>query len=65
MTRVEIERLLTNMAETTRYLRESNRLIREHAERTVAVTDHMSEVIMRIDAALDELRRRGDEERDT
>jgi len=52
MTRADIEVMLTNLAETTRYLRESGRLIREAAEHIVTVNDHMGEVVTRIDAAI-------------
>jgi hypothetical protein len=58
VTRAEIELLLTNMAETTRYLRESNRLIRETAERIARSADYTVTMSTRIEAALDEFRRR-------
>jgi len=52
MTQADIEVMLTNLAETTRYVRESSRLIRAAAEQIVTVNDHLAEVITRIDAAI-------------
>jgi hypothetical protein len=52
MTRSDIETMLTNLAETTRYLQESGRLTREAADHVATVSDHMTEVIKRIDAAI-------------
>jgi hypothetical protein len=65
MTRAEIELLLINLAETTRSLRESHQLIRETAERIARSADYTVTMSTRIEAALDEFRRRGDEETDT
>jgi len=52
MTRGDIETMLTNLAETTRYLRESGRRMREAAEHIVAVADHLDEIGIRTEAAI-------------
>lgn len=52
MTRADIETMLSELAATTRYLHETSRLVREAAEHIVTVSDHNTEVIARIDAAI-------------
>jgi hypothetical protein len=52
MTRADIELMLTNLAETTKYLRVSSQRMREAAEHIVAVADHLQEIGTRTDAAI-------------
>jgi hypothetical protein len=52
MTQSDIEEMLRNLAETSRYLRESGRRIQEAAEHMVAVSDFLQEVSARTEAAI-------------
>lgn len=52
MTRADIETMLQQLAETTRYLQDSGRLMREAAEHMVAVSDHLQEIGTRTEAAI-------------
>lgn len=52
MTRADIETILTNLAITTRYLQDSGRLMREAAEHMVTVSNHLTEIATRTDAAI-------------
>lgn len=52
MTQADIEEMLRNLAETTRYLRSSSLRMREAAEHLVTVADDLQEIGTRTDAAI-------------